>query len=253
MSNSNNKSFAYCLLLFAIIGLTNCEKQKEKDKAQLIVDSCIVAHGGENYNHLKFSFAFRDKTYKIEKNEEKFNYQRIGKDSLGNEIIDIFTNEGLERTISGKKVQLADSMATKYKNSVNSVVYFALLPNPLNDNAVNKTYVGETTIGGQKYDKIKVTFNPENGGKDHEDVYIYWINQKTKLMDFFAYSYKVDGGGIRFRESIKAEIVNGIRIQNYINYAPIDSNYSLENLDKAYIDGKLQEFSRIENLNLKAN
>ena len=145
-------------------------------------------------------------------------------------------------------------MVNKYKNSINSVVYFALLPNPLNDKAVNKTFIGETTIGGQKYDKIKLTFNPENGGKDHEDVYIYWINQNSKLMDYFAYSYKVDGGGIRFRERINAENINGIRIQNYINYAPIDNTtYSLENLDKAFVEGYLREFSRIENLNLKAN
>lgn len=246
-----SKFFAYFLLIITIFVQFNCAKKK--DKAQLIVDSCIVAHGGENYNHLKFSFDFRDKTYKIEKNDDKFTYQRIGKDSLGKEIIDIFTNNGLERTIAGKKVQLPDSMATKYKNSINSVVYFTLLPNPLNDAAVNKTYIGETTIGGQKYDKIKVTFSQENGGKDHEDEYIYWINQKTKLMDFFAYSYKVDGGGIRFRESIKAENINGIRLQNYINYAPIDTTYSIENLDKAYMEGKLQEFSRIENLNFKLN
>lgn len=241
---------AFFILIFTVIICTiSCKK--EKTKAEQIIDECIVNHGGTNYDHINLSFDFRDKTYKVLKKEGDFKYERIGKDSLGNEIRDIFTNESFERTIAGKKVNLVDSMVTKYKNSINSVIYFAMLPQPLNDPAVIKTYLGEGTLGGQKYHKLKITFKPENGGKDHEDVYIYWINQQTKLMEYFAYSYKVDGGGIRFRESIKSQTIAGIRFQDYINYSPTDSTYSLENLDKAFTDGKLQELSRIENVNFK--
>lgn len=241
------------ICLLACLCFRNLSCKKEKSKAEIIVDECIAAHGGKNYNQLNISFDFRDKTYKIIKNDNDFIYERIGKDSLNNEIKDIYKNETFVRTIAGKETPVADSMVTKYKNSINSVIYFALLPKPLNDDAVQKIYLGEGTIGGQKYHKIKVTFTQENGGKDHDDEYVYWINQQSKLMEYFAYSYKVDGGGIRFREMIKADTIAGIRFQNYINYAPIDSTFSLENLDKAFAEGKLREFSRIENVNIKEN
>lgn len=232
-----------------LISIISCKPKP--DKAQLIVNECIEAHGGKAYESFDISFDFRDKHYNLKNTNGNFIYERIGKDSISNEIKDVFTNEKLERFIAGKKIELADSMAEKYKNSINSVAYFTLLPKPLNDEAVNKTYIGEGQIGGQKYHKIKVTFNKEKGGKDHDDEYIYWINQSTKTMDYFVYSYSVDGGGIRFREAIKSEKIGNIRFQDYINYAPTDSSYTLENMDKAFSDGKLQEFSRIENVGLK--
>ncbi len=243
--------FFSILMLINLLLFWACKK--ELTQAEIIVNECIVAHGGENFNQINIGFDFRDKHYKLQKNGKDYVYERIAKDTAGVVTKDVFTNTKFERTLAGKAVPLADSMVQKYKNSINSVIYFMLLPQPLNDAAVQKTYLGQGTIGGQKYHKIEVRFNAENGGKDHEDIYVYWINQKTKTMDYFAYSYKVDGGGIRFREAIKAETIAGIRYQNYINYAPIDTTYSLQNLDKAFTEGKLREFSRIENNNIIAS
>jgi hypothetical protein len=248
-----NCQFYISALIIVFVFMLNLGCKPELSPAQVIANECIEAHGGVNYDKLKIGFDFRDKNYTIEKDGDKFIYERIGKDSLGNEIKDVFNNSGLVRFIAGKKVELPDSMVAKYKNSINSVVYFTLLPKPLNDEAVNIDLIGESSIGADKYHKLKVTFKEENGGKDHDDVYIYWINKLTKTMDYFAYSYKVDGGGIRFREAINSQKIGGVRFQDYINYAPTDSSYSLENLYKAFTEGKLQEFSRIENLNLKVN
>ncbi|MES2795422.1 MAG: DUF6503 family protein [Bacteroidota bacterium] len=242
---------SFCLSIVLVFGITNCKSKP--DKAQQIINESIKAHGGEHYDQLKVSFDFRDKHYKIDKDGDQFTYIRIGKDTSGNEIKDVFSNEGLIRFVANKQIELADSMAKKYKNSINSVVYFALLPKPLNDEAAIKTYLGEGQIGADHYHKIKVTFQQENGGKDHEDEFVYWINKATNLMDYFVYSYKTDGGGIRFRERIKSQSVAGVRFQDYINYAPIDSTYSLQDFDIAFSEGKLREFSRIENLNLKVD
>jgi hypothetical protein len=243
------KNSFYLSISILIIALS-CKK-KTPDNAQLIVDECIEAHGGNAYKKLNINFDFRDKHYSILKKGDQFTYERVMKDTSGIVTKDVMTNERFERFINNKSVSIPDSIAIKYKNSINSVVYFALLPQPLNDAAVNKTYIGEVVIGGQKYHKIKVTFEKENGGKDHEDLYIYWINQQSKFMDYFAYSYKVDGGGIRFRERIGSKNVKGIRFQNYINYEPSSNEYAVEDLDKAFVEGKLRELSRIENLNIK--
>lgn len=90
--------------------------------------------------------------------------------------------------INGSKVELPEERENAYANSVNSVIYFALLPHGLNDAAVNKEYLGEAIIKDQPYHKIKVTFDPEGGGSDHEDEFIYWIHQKSNSMDFLGYN-----------------------------------------------------------------
>ncbi len=239
------------LLVFIVNIIFNTACKRELSKAEIIVNECIVAHGGNNFEQINLDFDFRDKHYNLKKNGLNFKYERISTDSANVITNDIFTNTSFERFVNNIKVNLADTMVSKYKNSINSVMYFILLPQPLNDAAVNKKYLGETNIGGQKYHKIEVSFSPENGGKDHEDIFVYWINSQTKTMDYFAYRYKTDGGGIRFREAINIQNIGGIRFQNYINYAPTDSSQTLQNLDKSFSEGKLREFSRIENNNLK--
>jgi hypothetical protein len=72
---------------------------------------------------------------------------------------------------------------------LNSVIYFATLPYKLQDASVTKTFVEEATIKGKRYDLIKVTFG-QDGGKDFDDEYMYWINKDTPS-DYLAYSYQL--------------------------------------------------------------
>ena len=137
-----------------------------------------------------------------------------------------------------------------YSNSVNSVHYFAFLPSFLNDAAVHKTYVGETTIKGKAYYKIRVTFDQEGGGDDHDDVYMYWIDKEDYSMDYLAYSFHVNGGGVRFRSAYNARNVEGITFQDYVNYKH-DKETPVENLDALYEEDKLIELSRIELKNIQ--
>jgi hypothetical protein len=244
------KTLLLKLNLFLVL-IISISCKKEPTIAEKIVNACINAHGGSAYEKLHISFDFRDKSYQIKLNKKEFEYIRIAKDSTNIITKDVFTNNTFERYIADKQIVVADTMIEKYKNSINSVAYFTLLPKPLNDDAVNKTYLGETVIKGKIYHKIKITFGKKNGGKDHDDQYIFWISKATNLLDYFAYSYKVDGGGIRFREKIKAENIAGVRFQDYINYEPNDSKIALENTEKAFLDGKMKELSRIENKNIK--
>ena len=63
----------------------------------------------------------------------------------------------------------------------------------------------------ENYDKVKVWFDKEGGGKDFEDVYCYWFNQKTHLIDYLAYT----NGGPRFRRVKNRKTVGGIVFQDY--------------------------------------
>jgi len=232
-------------LFFVLIA---CETKKD---VQAIIDESIAVAGGEHINKKDIEFVFRDKEYGAKHNDGRFEYVRLFKDSIGL-IRDELDNEGFTREVNGKITEIPDSMAVKYSNSVNSVIYFALLPYGLNDPAVNKTYVGEIEIDGQKYDKIKITFDQQGGGKDYEDEFIYWVNQTTKKPDYLAYSYHTEGGGMRFRKAFNERYVGGIRFVDYINYQPT-SELDLVQIDSAFIDGKLSELSRIELENIKVN
>ena len=91
----------------------------------------------------------------------------------------------------------------------------------MNDLAVKKTDQGIKQIKGESYHQIKVSFQIENGGEDFEDEYLYWIDVNTFEVDYLAYNYITDGGGVRFRSAINKRRVDGLLVQDYINYAPV--------------------------------
>lgn len=237
----------YFITLLLSFLLFNCNDNKtEVIDANKIIDESIQVSGGHKIDTSVIEFNFRDINYKATRLGGKFKLERVFLDSIG-EIRDVLSNNGLDRYINESLVNLPDSMATKYSASVNSVHYFAVLPYGLDGKAVNKTYVNEVDIKGKSYHKIKVTFNEEGGGEDFEDVFMYWVNTVTSKVDYLAYSYNEDDGkGLRFREAYNERYVKGIRFVDYNNYKPKDNTSKLEELDKQFIDNKLELLSKIE-------
>jgi len=223
---------------------------QDTDRAQGIIDKAIEAHGGDAYDNLAVSFTFRKKDYSIKLDNGAYKYTRSYTDSTG-QILDILTNDGFERKLDGYLISLSEKDKKKYANSLNSVCYFALLPNGLNDPAVKKSMIGLNKIDGQKYHVVQVSFGEEGGGDDHEDIYVYWINQKTYTIDFFAYSYEVNGGGVRFRAVKDHVTVGGVRFQNYINYKHHDKSVPVDSLPFYYVQGELKKLSEIVNEDVK--
>lgn len=219
-------------------------------RAQEIVNKAIQKHGGGKYEKINVAFEFRERHYTAVKQDGRYTYTRAFTDSTG-QVQDFLSNNGFRREVNGKPVNLPEERKQAFSNSVNSVIYFALLPHGLNDPAVKKEYLGEITLRGQPYYKIKVSFVQEGGGVDYEDKFIYYIHQKTFLMDYFAYSYQTDGGGLRFRQAYNPQVIGGIRIQQYINYQPTAEQSALHDLDKLFEAGKLEELSRIELENIR--
>jgi hypothetical protein len=234
-------------LLVAVLGFFTCfylQSCKTDSEAQKIVDRSIEAHGGKVFETSNISFDFRDRHYEISKSPTRFNYIREFTDSTGF-VRDVLNNEGLVRTVNGEVVTLPEERVKAFTNSVNSVAYFTFLPYGLNDAAVFKTYLGEAELEGKKYHKIKVTFSEDGGGEDFDDVFIYWINQETNLIDYLAYSYHTDGGGVRFRKAIKKHEVAGLVLQDYENYKPENKNTPVEEMESLFKAGKLELLSEI--------
>ena len=224
---------------------------EKKQNPQIIVDKMIEYAGGERYLNAKVEFDFRDIHYIGDRRGGEYSYERIITDSL-NVTHDILNNKGFVRQINKEPVLLIDSMAAKYARSVNSVLYFTLLPYGLNDPAVVKEYIGERIVKNKGYHLIKIMFEKEQGGEDFQDVFLYWVDKETFSMDYFAYSYLTDGGGKRFREKTGEEVVEGIRFATYNNYKTKDGTMvKLDEFDRLLERGDLQLLSVIENKNIK--
>lgn len=234
---------------FLFISISCSDKRRGDEKAIDIVEQCIEQHGGKNYRDMDVSFDFRQFRVHLKQNDGVFLYERTFKDSLNNEIHDILTNETFTREVNGKKVDLPAKESDKYKEGLNAIAYFALLPYKLSEPAVIPKYLGETTIENKKYDKIAVSFDSAGGGKDHHDEFCYWINQDSNTMDYLSYA----SGGPRFRKAIKREKVDGVIYQDYENYEIPDSSLATCNYDKAFIEGKARLLSMIEQHNYSSN
>jgi uncharacterized protein YajQ (UPF0234 family) len=220
------------------------------DISQRIIDQSILVCGLNNAARAKIEFDFRDKHYTFFRKKGQYKYERSFQDTSGM-VHDILTNEGLVREINGKPVELTEERRKAYSNSVNSVIYFSLLPYFLNDVAVIKQYIGKVDIKGESYHKIRVNFKKKGGGDDHQDQYIFWFHEKRLTMDFLAYSYQEDGGGARFRKAYQTTKINGMRFADYVNYKPIQESDELELFDEWYAQDRLVELSKIDLLNIK--
>ncbi len=252
MNNSKTKRLINLLYLsfalFIVLSFNGCSEQKLD--ANEIVNKAIKTHGGELFTSSKISFDFRDKHYSVKRQNGLFEFTREFTDTNGNKIKDILSNNSFVRLIDNKEADITDEMKNVLSSSVNSVVYFALLPYGLNDKAVNKVLLGEVKVEGKYYYKIKVTFSQNGGGEDFDDVFIYWINKENYSMDFLAYLYHVNGGGTRFRKAVNKRKVNGIIFSDYLNYGSEKLNYDINNYDKDFEKGKLKLISEINLKNI---
>lgn len=240
-------------IVSVLLALSLCCCSEPKNQAQQIVDDAIEAAGGDKFQNVSIDFDFRDRHYKAVRRGGVYSYERILEDTAQT-LHDYLSNEGFYREINGQRAVVPDSMAAKYTRSVNSVVYFALLPYGLNDGAVNKKYLGTSTIDGHDYHKIEITFQEQGGGEDHNDIFYYWFNTETNRIDYFAYLYYTDGGGIRLRKALNPRVEGGILFQDYINYRTEPDSADAEmfkNVEELYKAGRLVELSRIELRNIE--
>lgn len=235
------------LILFGMIALSCNEPDKNLTDSQAIVDNAIQISGKDKLNHSTLKFSFRNVDYTSEGKCNYFVYERRfnRQDSL---IRDSYnTQTGLKRYINDSIEPIADSTAFKYAESLNSINYFIQLPLRLNDEAVQKTYIGLDTIRGKAYHNLMVKFDENNGGTDFQDVYYYWFGKEDYKLDYLAYSFVVNGGGIRFREAYNERIIKGVRFVDYKNYKPKNKDTNLNNISKAFENNNLELLSEIEN------
>jgi hypothetical protein len=219
--------------------------------AKQVIQRCVERHGGNAYERFRMTFDFRQFQYDLRHDGGRYRYSRTFRDSTGAQLTDVLTNESFVRTRNGQPVALDSTDRQRYANAVNSVAYFVLLPYKLLDPAVQAERVpGEHRIAGHQYYKLQVTFRPEGGGQDFQDVFYFWIDQEIHSLDYLAYSE----GGNRFRKAINPQVLGGIVVQDYLNYeGPKGDTSSVSTYDRRFKTGGLTLLSRIEQENLRVS
>ncbi|MCP4458070.1 MAG: hypothetical protein GY816_08615 [Cytophagales bacterium] len=244
------KKLGYMSIL--LIGFACSTHVPHEFDAQALIDQAIFAHGA-NLSEKKVSFDFRDRTYTLRRGKGSYTYIRAWQDDSLGFVQDILINsKEFTRFQDGDSVALDDEWAAKYASSVNSVFYFFQIPFVLNDGGAIKQYEGKFEISDEPYHAVKVSFSENGGGEDHEDLFMYWIHKEFSTIDFFAYSYTTDGGGVRFREAINRRKAGGLLIQDYVNYEA-EKGTPLKNLPELFEQGNLKVLSRIENTKVKVH
>lgn len=244
-----NRLFKIIAYVFILQGLYACGDSK----ARKVIRAGLEAHGGSAYENFVLEFDFRGRHYTAARNGGIFSYTREFSDSSGR-VKDVLNNAGFTRYRNDVVVTLAPAKSDAFSRSVNSVIYFALLPFGLDDDAVIEEWVKETTIEGQPYDEVRVTFKRSGGGDDHQDEFLYWFHRDKHTMDYLAYSYETEGGGLRFRKAVNPRRAEGIRFQDYINYKPKYENAVLDEMRSMFGADSLEILSEInlENLTVRS-
>lgn len=219
------------------------ESKVPDDKANEVFLAALKAHGGDAYENAAYEFVFRERNYRFKNTGAEFDYE-VQYEKNDTAFVDRLDNEGFSRMANGESLKLSEKQGKSGMEALNSVIYFATLPHKLKDDAVNKSYMGEVKIKGSDYDVLKVTFDQEGGGIDYDDQYYYWINQENNLIDYLAYNYQVNEGGVRFREANNKRTVEGIVFQDYVNYKA-EVGTPLGDLPRLFEENKLKKLSEI--------
>ena len=187
-----------------------------------------AAHGSAGLDGATALFTFRGTPYQATHDGGRFRYARTRTEG-GQTVEEIVDNDGARRLVDGTEVALSADEAAALHTSVNSVVYFALLPHALAAPAVRARSLAPDTVGGAPYRRVEVTFDQAGGGDDWQDRYVYWIHADRATVDYLAYSYEPTPGdtaraetGSRFREVIGVTEVPApggqtVRFQDYRN------------------------------------
>lgn len=183
--------------------------------AREVVDHARRAHGVAVLDDACAILVFRGDTYYAARSNGGFTYRLLA--AAREQALVTLTNDTLvvdtlayEAYRKGKTMPFgyvfrdsvranAASIVRAAETQLNSVIYFAFLPYNLNDPAVRLRRLDDATFDGRTHRTVEVTFAQENGGRDHDDRFVYWFDADSGLLRALAYRFHTGDGGTRFR------------------------------------------------------
>ncbi|MEM9444925.1 MAG: hypothetical protein AAGA18_06185 [Verrucomicrobiota bacterium] len=236
------------LILFGLIFfLSPSYMAWTKDPKSLIADS-IAAMGGKSAFYAKkdvsYTYIYRDNKSGLENiSEEKYlfdgelswgkyhKYEKFVIPGKEGEVIQVFDGINTYVTLDGKLIN--DPKVVKMAEFTRKTNYywFAMMFKLL-DPGLIYLYEGEGVVNGIQYDKVKITF--EEGVGDAKDIYLVYINRKTKLIDQFLFTVMDFGKKDPLLMMVEYEAVDGIKLPARRKYT--QSNWNAEPYNDLWVD-----------------
>ncbi len=226
-----------------------------------IVDRAIEHHGGEIYRHSETELDLCSKSgcfhVVARVDGDRFAYVVSGK-SGGARLEVRSTNDALEVSRNGEPLAVEPAKQRQYRDWAMARVYFCFLPFRLGDPSVIQQDLGLVDWQGRRLHKVKVTFEPGTS-TDSGDEYVYWFDPESARLEYFAYSYDDNGGGLRFRRNLRHRRAGGLLFFDQENYG-VDGggadgpDLSVDSIDAAYVRDAMRHVStvRLEGIEVRS-
>lgn len=214
-------------------------------QADAVISAAVRAHGLESADPLEIAFTFRGTPYRLALHGRTSRYERTVTADGGGVRVDELVGGAFRSLVSGTTVSLTPEEQGARRRSLNSVAYFALLPRPLQDDAVISRWRGTTMLRGTEYDTVDVTFRAEGGGDDHDDQFRYWFDPTTHRIAYLAYSFSRGEGGVRLRAATRAHEQGGVVLLDWDNYGRDGQSLTIDEAVAAFESDTLPKVSSI--------
>lgn len=220
-----------------------------------IVDRAIQHHGGDVYgkSEARLDVCSKSGCFRVETRatEGSLDFEVSGK--ARGKLREVRSWDGVTTVLEdGEAMAVSPDDLQPYLDWAMARIYFCFLPYRLNDPGVYKQDLGLTTWEGRHLHRIKVTFEP-GSSTDASDEYMYWFDPETARLEYFAYTYDDNGGGLRFRRAINHRRLGGILFFDQENLGTEGADLSVDAIDAAYVRDQLRYVSTVRFENIKVS
>ena len=225
----------------------------DKETRLEIVDRAIAHHGGEIYDRSQTSLRVCsrggcfDLTVKMQDGLYDYTAEGMVRESLRRVRI---TNDAAEWYEDGSAQSFEPEREQRLRDWVMARVYFPFLPYRLNDPGVYKEDLGLVAWGDRTLHKVKVTFEP-GISTDASDEYMYWFDPDSGQLEMFAYSYKGDPGGLRFRRAYDHRRIGGILFFDQENLGLDAPGLRVDMITPEMVETRMGKISNVELSNVE--
>jgi hypothetical protein len=197
-------------------------------KSDRIIEEAVEVSGYQGYSAFSVKFDIQDTHYIANRTKDGFSYERIFNDSTLI-IHDILNNKGFMRMADTLTEILPELEAKRLSAGLDSVVFFALIPQSLAGTDFEIGYIGQAIYQTEKFDLFEIKSKPESVKQSPLYCRI-WVgeNQRIKFIQNFSNTSKRT---TRFIEVKAYKSEGGIQVPEFAIYDVIEAVSSPDDIE----------------------